>query len=125
VKICDPFRAAGFFFLVAERHFELTCTCGVRQRADVLPTRIAGKVTLYDCPSCGTSLVGVAKDDQAPVTDGAGQEYVDGHRMCGFVFGSMVDMELWPPAALESYMAIPARPAFFSARGCAQTARES
>ncbi len=113
MRICDPFRAAGFFFLVAERHFELTCPCGVTQRADVLTTRVEGKVTLYDCPNCGVSLIGVAKDDRVPDGDDA-----DGHRMCGFVFGSKVDMSLWPPAATEPWMEIPARPRFFSARGC-------
>jgi len=119
VKICDPFRAAGFFFLVSERHFELTCTCGVTQRADALTKRVEGKVTLYDCPSCGARLVGIARDDRAPVAAN-GVEDEDGHRMCGFVFGSNVDMGLWPPAAVESYVDMPARPAFFSARGCAQ-----
>src|SRR5688500_6597873 len=89
LRICDPFRAAGFFFLVAERHFELTCPCGVKQRGDVLLKRTDGKVMLYDCPSCGATLIGVSRDDRAPDGDND-----DGHRMCGFVFGSTVDMGL-------------------------------
>lgn len=118
MRICDPFRKAGFFFLVGERHFELHCTCGITQRVDALEKRVDGKVTLYDCPSCGASLVGIARDDRPPAT-ADGIENEDGHRMCGFVFGSAVDMALWPPAAAESYLDIPARPSFFSARGCA------
>ena len=118
LRICDPFRAAGFFFLVAERHFELTCPCGVKQRGDVLVKRTDGKVMLYDCPKCGETLIGVSKDDRAPDGDNA-----DGHRMCGFVFGSTVDMGLWPPAALEPYMEIPARPGFFKVRGGAAPAK--
>ena len=39
--------------------------------------------------------------------------------MCGFVFASMVDLELWPPAADEPWMQITARPRFFSERDCA------
>ena len=118
LRICDPFRAAGFFFLVAERHFEMTCPCGVTQRGDVLIKRADGNVMLYDCPKCGATLIGVARDDRAPDGDNA-----DGHRMCGFVFGSTVDMGLWPPAAVEPYMEIPARPGFFKVRGCATAAK--
>ena len=110
------------WFRVSERHFAVECTCGTRHTADMLPTRLAGGVTLYDCASCGTCLIGIAVDDRPPVPGAAptgAPDDADGHRMCGFVFGSTVDMTLWPPGAVESFVDIPARPAFFSARGCA------
>ena len=122
MRICDPFREAGFWFLVSERDFELQCTCGVTRRADALRARVSGAVTLYECKDCGASLIGIADDERAPVTGAAGAtapaDDDDGHRMCGFVFGSKVEMAMWPPAATEPWMKIPARPRFFSARGC-------
>jgi len=118
VRICDPFRAAGWFFLVAERHFELQCPCGVTQRADALRTRDSGDVTLYECKHCDRRLIGVADDDRGPVEGPIPPDDPDGHRMMGYVFGSKVDMSLWPPAAVEPWMSIPARPGFFTKRGC-------
>ncbi len=122
MRICDPFREAGWWYLVSERDFELCCECGVTQRADALRTRDDRGVTLYDCAHCGTSLIGVAEDDQPPPPSLA--ETIsppssdEGHRMCGFVFAAKVDMSMWPPAATEPFMEIPARPRFCSARGC-------
>lgn len=120
MRICDPFREAGWWFRVAERHFELECGCGVTQRADALQVRDDGDVTLYVCAHCGTSVIGVTADERGPVAAGmtATADDEDGHRMCGFVFASRVDMALWPPAAVEPFLDIPARPHFFSARGC-------
>ena len=121
MRICDPFRAAGMWFLVSEHHFQLDCTCGTRQSVDALVTRLKGGVTLYDCPLCGATLVGIAADDRAPVA-GASQtappDDADGHRMCGFVFASTVDMKLIPSGATEPFVELPARPRFFSERGC-------
>lgn len=116
MKISDPFRAAGWWYKVAAYHFELTCTCGVTQRADALLVREQGDATLYACPHCATDLVGVAEDDQPPQA-GAVLPDDDGHRMCGFVFGSAVDMILIAPATAESELDIPARPRFFTVRG--------
>lgn len=123
MRICDPFREAGLWFLVSERDFELRCGCGITQRADALRASDRDAITLYECRTCGALLVGIAHDDRAPVVGAAGAiapDDDDGHRMCGFVFGSTVDMELWPPAASEPWLDIPARPRFFSARGCDQ-----
>lgn len=120
MKISDPFRAAGWWYRVAEYHFELLCTCGVTQRADALTAREQGDATLYACPHCATDLIGVAEDDNPPLV-GAAQASTpnsdDGHRMCGFVFASTVDMALMPPGQTESELDIPARPRFFLARG--------
>ena len=103
------------WFKVGDYQLELRCPCGVTQRADTLRTRLSGDVTLYECPHCDAVLAGIARDDRPP---GPGADD-DGHRMCGFVFGSTVDLLLWPPGAVEEWMTIPARPHFFSARGCA------
>lgn len=116
MRICDPFREAGWWFRVAEYHFELQCPCGVTHRGDALVVRVHGDTTLYACPQCGTDLVGIAADDH-PTVAGAAQFDDDGHRMCGFVFGSAVDMELIPPGTAEGEFEIPARPRFFVARG--------
>jgi hypothetical protein len=120
VRICDPFREAGMWFLVSEHHFELVCTCGALQRVDALVTRVQGGVTLYECPLCGATLVGIAADDRAAVAGAsptAPPDDGDGHRMCGFVFASAVDMALFPSGATEPFVELPARPRFFSARG--------
>jgi hypothetical protein len=121
VRICDPFREAGVWFMCAERHFKVDCSCGVTHRADELPKRISEGVTLYDCASCGALLIGITVDDR-PATPGAparstAPDDEDGHRMCGFAFASTVDMTLWPPGAAEEFIDIPARPLFFSTRG--------
>ncbi len=115
MKISAPFREAGWWFKVAEYHFELQCTCGVTQCADALTVREHLGATLYACPHCATDLIGIAEDDQpagaAPIDD-------DGHRMCGFVFASTVDMLLIPPGTTaEGELEIPARPRFFVDRG--------
>ena len=109
MRLCDPFRAAGWWFLVAERNFHLTCTCGTTQTADALRTRTSGKATVYDCPQCGTTLVGIAADGRMPQPPSGD----DGHRMCGFVFGSAVDMVLAAPGSAEGELPIPACPRFF------------
>jgi hypothetical protein len=119
MRICDPFREAGLWFKVADRHVALTCTCGVQQRADDLQSSVAGQATVYGCRHCGARLIGVAKDD-SPATGaapGAPPTDVDGHRMMGYVFGSTVELKIWPPAAVDAFMAIPPAPGFFSARG--------
>lgn len=118
MRIRDPFREAGWWFRVSEYCFELQCTCGITQRADALTIRVNGEVTLYDCPNCGAALIGIGADEHVPVA-GAPPLDDDGHRMCGFVFGSAVDMTLAPPGAAENILEIPARPRFFSARNCA------
>ena len=120
LRLCDPFRAAGWWYLVGDRNFELRCGCGVTQRADALRARDDRGVTLYDCAHCGISLIGVAADDRAPAASAVEAMWPssdEGHRMCGFVFASKVDMAMWPPGATEPYMQIPARPGFFSSRG--------
>jgi len=117
MKIYEPFRQAGWWFRVSEFHFELRCTCGVTQCADALTKRDGADATLYDCPHCGKTLVGVAADDSVAGA-GVAQLDDDGHRMCGFIFGSTVDMTLAPPGTTgEGTLEIPARPRFFSDRG--------
>lgn len=108
--------------MVAERHFRLRCTCGIEYTADELTKRETGDTTLYACPACGATLIGIAPDDR-PAVPGAparatAPDDEDGHRMCGFAFASTVDMTLWPPGAAEEFIAIPARPLFFRERGC-------
>lgn len=123
MKICDPFREARVWFMVAERDFRLACTCGVPYTAAQLAKRLTdGGVTLYECPDCGATLIGIAADDR-PAVPGAPARATppddeDGHRMCGFVFASTVDMALWPEGAAEEFVNMPARPLFFSSRGC-------
>ena len=122
MKISEPFRQSGMWFKVGDYQFALRCPCGADQRANELRTRVSGEVTLYECPHCSAILAGIALDDRTPVPgaqSAAPPADEDGHRMCGFVFGSTVDMLLFPPAAAEEWMTIPARPGFFSARGCA------
>lgn len=116
MKISDPFREAGWWFRVSEYHFEMRCRCGAAQSADVLSKREIGDATVYDCPRCGTPLVGIAEADDMPSGVTAPLDD-DGHRMCGFVFASTVDMVLRPPASGEGELEIPARPRFFTARG--------
>ena len=68
------------------------------------------------------TLIGVAADDRVPTASEVPTltpDDADGHRMCGFVFASTVDLELWPPAAEEPWLHITARPRFFSDRDCA------
>ena len=120
LRLGDPFREAGWWYRVSDRNFELQCTCGITQRADELRARDDGGVTLYDCTHCGVILVGVTEDDRPPPASTGESMWPssdEGHRMCGFVFASKVDMALWPPAATTADMEIPARPGFFSARG--------
>lgn len=102
------------WFRVAEWNLEVQCTCGVTQRADKLQTSVSNAVTLYACPHCAKRLIGVARDDRPPDAP----DVLDGHRMCGYVFGTTVEMKLIPPATAESFMDIPPAPGFFSARGC-------
>lgn len=116
MKLSRAFRQAGFFFPVSDYQFRLTCTCGVQLQLDECTTTDRGDLTLYACPRCAAPLVGIEAD--AGVTLPAGMPPADdaGHNMVGHIFGGMVDLELWPPAAIEPFLTIPRRPGFFSAR---------
>lgn len=119
MRICEAFQEAGFWFRVGDYQFRLTCTCGVAQQLDACEKSERDGVTVYACPHCGVLLAGVTLDDVAPtrVTAPVRRSDEEGHRMCGYVFGANVDMELWPAAAAEAFMDIPRRPAFFTSRG--------
>jgi hypothetical protein len=119
MKISDPFREAGWWFRVGEYHFQLRCRCGAALTVDALNRSEVGDVTVYACPQCSATLVGITTMQEAPATTASGVPAFDGegHAMCGYVFGSMVDMTLRPPASGEGEMEIPARPGFFSTRG--------
>ena len=116
MKLSTAFRQAGFFFRVSDYQFRLTCTCGAPLQLDACTTTEREDLTLYACPRCAAPLVGIEAD--AAVTPPPGVQPADdeGHSMVGHVFGGMVDLELWPPAAVESFLTIPRRPGFFSAR---------
>jgi hypothetical protein len=119
MRLSDPFREAGWWFRVGEYHFEMRCTCGVALSGDALTKSVVDDVTVYACPHCSATLVGITSIDTAPATTASGMPAFDGegHTMCGYVFGSMVDMTLRPPASGEGAMEIPARPGFLSTRG--------
>ena len=120
MRISDAFREAGFWFRVGDYQFRLRCTCGDEGALDAYATRDRDGVTIYSCKRCGAEIAGVMRDDYVvpPGTPpGTRLPDADGHRMCGYVFGAKVDMELWPPAAIAPYLKIPRRPAFFESRG--------
>lgn len=120
MKICEAFRDAGIWFRVGDYQFRLTCTCGTEQDLGAFAVEERDDVTVYACRQCGAEIAGIKLDDRvAPpgTPPGTRPPDDDGHRMCGYVFGAKVDMELWPPAATEAYLQIPRRPAFFTSRG--------
>lgn len=119
LTISEPFREGGFWFKVGDYQFRFTCLCGVQQELDGLSKRERGHVTVYRCKHCNADIAGVTLEDRDVAPPAAGEHAVndDGHRMCGYVFGAKVDMELWPPAASEAFLHVPRRPAFFTSRG--------
>ncbi len=123
MQISEAFRDAGFWFRVGDYQFHFTCSCGVEQQLDVCTRSEHGDVTVYACPHCGEQVAGVTQDDApaARVTSPERPSDENGHHMCGYVFGTTVDMDLWPPAALEAYLHIPRRPAFFTTRNLARS----
>lgn len=122
MKICEAFRHAGFWFRVADHQFRFTCACGVQQQLDGCPTSERDEVTVYTCPHCGQVVAGIATADAVPAgaAPGSRPDHREGHQMCGYVFGTTVDMELWPAAAAEPFLRIPQRPAFFTSRNLPQ-----
>ena len=122
IRLSEPFREGGFWFRVGDYQFRLTCLCGVEQELDRLATRVRDDgITVYRCKHCNADIAAITLEDRDPGPTPAGQHapHDDGHRMCGYVFGAKVDMELWPPAATRSFLDIPRRPAFFASRGMA------
>lgn len=121
MQISEAFRDAGIWFRVGDYQFRFTCSCGVQQQLDACATSEHGDITVYACPHCARQVAGVTADDAAPVrvTAASRPSDEDGHHMCGYIFGTTVDMELWPPAAAEPYLHIPRRPGFFTSRGLA------
>ena len=119
LQLSEPFREGGFWFRVGDYQFRLTCLCGVEQELDRLSKRERGRVTVYRCKHCNADIAGVTLEDRDVGPQAAGQHLPDddGHRMCGYVFGAKVDMELWPPAAVEPFLHVPRRPGFFERRG--------
>ena len=122
LKIAEAFRDAGIWFRVGDYQLRFTCTCGTEQDLGACAISERGGATVYACRQCGEDVAGITTDDRAvpPGTPpGTRPPDDDGHRMCGYVFGAKVDMELWPPAATEAFLQIPRRPAFFTGRGLA------
>ena len=116
MRISEAFREAGFWFRVGDYQFRLTCPCGAPLGLDACTVSERDDLALYACPHCATPLAGIAADAAAIPAPGAPPADAAGHAMCGHLFGAVVDMELWPPAAEEPYMTIPRRPDFLAAR---------
>lgn len=116
--LSEAFRDGGFWFRVGDYQFRFTCVCGVQQQLDACVTSERGDVTVYACPQCDELVAGVTEDPvaRAGPTLASPPPDEDGHLMCGYVFGTKVDMELWPAAAVEPFLRIPRRPGFFTSR---------
>ena len=112
MQISDAFREAGFWFRVGDYQFRFTCSCGEQQALDACETAEHEGITVYVCKRCGTAVAGVTREHHVDPLGGRAPDH-DGHHMVGYVFGSKVAMELWPPAASEPFLKIPPRPAFF------------
>ena len=110
MTISEAFREAGFWFRVGDYQFRLTCPCGAPLDLGACTLTERGNLSVYACPQCAKPVAGIAAGAGAPAAD------ADGHTMCGHLFGAVVDMELWPPAAAEPFMTIPRRPGFLAAR---------
>ena len=119
MRLADVFRADAPGEL-SDGDFELTCTCGLTQRVDAMALDADGRLTLYDCARCATSLVGIMRDDAATElwassTTLTRRQEAGGHRRNGYVLGSRVDVGLRPPDAERDLLLIPATPNFFAA----------
>lgn len=117
MKLSEAFRDAGFWFRVGDYQFRFTCPCGAALELDKCPLSTREDVTVYSCPHCGADIAGVALDDTSAHVFPGDAANPEGHRMCGHIFGTTVDMELWPAAAAEPFLRIQRRPAFFTSRG--------
>ena len=122
MRLADAFPADdGASAVVSDRDFLLTCTCGLDQRLDAMTLDEGPDLTLYECARCENSLVGVMHDDAVTELWLSGsamarRQEVPGHRRCGFVFGSKVDVELRPAGdGGEDGALLPATPNFFAA----------
>ena len=116
MTISEAFREAGFWFRVGDYQFRLTCPCGAKLELDACTLIERGDLTLYACPQCEKPVAGIVANAAVTPAPGVPAAAADGHTMCGHLFGAVVDMELWPPAAAAPFMTIPARPAFVAAR---------
>ena len=116
MKISEAFREAGFWWRVGDYQFRLTCPCGAQLELDACTMTERDDLALYACPQCAKPVAGIAADAAGAPAPSAPASDADGHTMCGHLFGAVVDMELWPPGAVEPYMTIPRRPAFLAAR---------
>lgn len=117
MRIADAFREVPGGEDVSDRDFELTCTCGARQRLDEMRIDAGPVVTLYECARCANSIVGVLAENPldeifapAPLTRRREQ---GGHRLRGYVIGSKVDLALRAPGGERDLLVIPATPSFF------------
>ncbi|MDQ3849715.1 MAG: hypothetical protein M3296_03760 [Actinomycetota bacterium] len=116
MTVSDALRGAGIATPVSDGDFLLTCVCGRAQRLDAMTITECGDLTLYDCPVCDSSVVGVVSGPAAELW-GPGpltrlQEQA-GHRLHGCIVGSKVDVVLRPPEADRDLVLIPATPNFF------------
>lgn len=112
MQISEAFREAGFWFRVGDYQFRFTCSCGAQQDLGACSTSERDGITVYACTRCGNDVAGVTKEHSVDPLGGRAPD-ADGHHMVGYVFGSNVDLELWPPAAAEPFLKIQRRPAFF------------
>jgi hypothetical protein len=116
MRYADPFRAAGREE-TTDRDFLLTCSCGLEQRLDEMTLDETGPMTLYECPRCTKSIVGVMADDpdvQTPAPQGMARwEERAGYEMRGYIIGSRVDVAFRPQDAEADVLRIPATPYFF------------
>ena len=118
MRLADAFRAAGAHAAISDHDFLLTCSCGTPQRLDAMTLDECGEITLYDCPRCMRSIVGVLSDDPALELRAPGpltrRQEQGGHRLRGYIIGSRVDVALRPEDAAEDVLLIPATPNFFT-----------
>jgi hypothetical protein len=117
MRFADAFAAAGIRPGITDRDFLLRCSCGTEQRLDEMTRDPCGPITLYDCVRCTRSMVGILAENPldemwapAPMTR---RQEDGGHRLNGYVVGSMVDIALRPPDEDADLMLIPATPNFF------------
>ena len=110
MQVSEAFREAGIKPVPTEGDFRLKCDeCDSMQRLrDMERSDVAG-VTIYECRSCGRSLVGVKsfKED-------AGAQEASGYRLNRNVVGSRVDLYMHVAVERdESVRLIEATPDFF------------
>jgi len=116
MRYADRFRDAGRPE-TTDHDFLMQCSCGTEQRLDNVGLDAEGPITLYECKRCTKSIVGVMTDDPdlellAPQGMTRWEEKA-GHRLRGYIIGSMVEVAMRPEGAEADLVVIPATRYFF------------